>query len=67
MHHLILCLVTGQPCQPNAVQDAPDSSSLIERMDASQLQPALWVLRNVLEEATKINLNSPKKCVLLDV
>lgn len=63
IHHLILCLVSGQPCQPDALHEAPDSSSLIERMDASQLQPVLWVLKNVLDEVTKINLNSPKKFV----
>jgi hypothetical protein len=63
-HHLVLCLVSGQSCRPSALHNAPDSSSLIDRMNPSQLQPALWVLRNVLEEATKINLNSPKKFVL---
>jgi hypothetical protein len=56
-------LVSGQPCQPDALHEAPDSSSLIERMDASQLQPVFWVLKNVLDEVTKINLNSPKKFV----
>jgi hypothetical protein len=65
-HHLILCLVSGQSCQPSALHNAPDSSSLIARMDPSQLQPALWVLRNVLEEVTKINLNSPKNIGVYD-
>ncbi|RFN45112.1 hypothetical protein FIE12Z_10637 [Fusarium flagelliforme] len=66
IHHLILCLVSGQPCQPDALHEAPDSSSLIERMDASQLQPVLWVLKNVLDEVTKINLNSPKNIGVYD-
>ncbi|KAM0550766.1 hypothetical protein ACHAPJ_008629 [Fusarium lateritium] len=58
IHHLILCLVSGQPCQPNALDDAPDSSGLTERLDSSQSQATLWVLRNVVEELAKINLDA---------
>ncbi|KAM5353749.1 hypothetical protein ACJ41O_000399 [Fusarium nematophilum] len=61
IHHLTLCLVSGQPCRPNALDDAPDSSTLIERLDPSQTQAALWVLSNVLEDIAKFDLNSANK------
>ncbi|KAF4450596.1 hypothetical protein F53441_6257 [Fusarium austroafricanum] len=58
VHHLVLCLISGQPCPPSALDDAPDAPSLIERMEPSQSQAALWVLTNILDEVAKVNLNA---------
>ncbi|KAF5978042.1 hypothetical protein FBULB1_6287 [Fusarium bulbicola] len=58
IRHLIFCLVSGQSCLPSAPDEGPDTVSLMERMEPSQAQAALWVLTNVFEEVAKINLNS---------
>ncbi|KAL5622644.1 hypothetical protein FOBRF1_001894 [Fusarium oxysporum] len=58
IRHLIFCLVSGQSCLPNALDEVPDTVSLMERMEPSQAQAALWVLTNVFDEVAKINLNS---------
>ncbi|EXM22218.1 hypothetical protein FOTG_10170 [Fusarium oxysporum f. sp. vasinfectum 25433] len=58
IRHLIFCLVSGQSCLPNALDEGPDTVSLMERMEPSQAQAALWVLTNVFDEVAKINLNS---------
>ncbi|KAF5581331.1 member of the karyopherin-beta family nuclear import [Fusarium pseudocircinatum] len=60
IRHLIFCLVSGQSCLPSALDEGqgPDTVSLMERMEPSQAQAALWVLTNVFDEVAKINLNS---------
>lgn len=63
IRHLIFCLVSGQSCLPNALDEGPDTVSLMERMEPSQAQAALWVLTNVFDEVAKINLNSVQKYV----
>ncbi|KAF4972621.1 hypothetical protein FZEAL_9564 [Fusarium zealandicum] len=66
IHHLALCFVSGQPCQPAALEDAPNSSTLIDRLNPSQTQAALWVLSNVLEDVAKFDLNSANNMGLYD-
>ncbi|KAF5026395.1 hypothetical protein F66182_1523 [Fusarium sp. NRRL 66182] len=66
IEHLTLCLASGQPCRPDALDDAPDSSTLIERMNPSHSQAVLWVLRNVLDDVAKIDLNSVQNIGLYD-
>ncbi|KAI1032891.1 hypothetical protein LB504_006376 [Fusarium proliferatum] len=58
IRHLIFCLVSGQSCLPSALDEGLDTVSLMERMEPSQAQAALWVLTNVFDEVAKINLNS---------
>ncbi|KAG9502348.1 hypothetical protein J7337_005175 [Fusarium musae] len=60
IRHLVFCLVSGQSCLPSALDEGqgPDTVSLMERMEPSQAQAALWVLTNVFDEVAKINLNS---------
>ncbi|KAF5984851.1 member of the karyopherin-beta family nuclear import [Fusarium coicis] len=60
IRHLVFCLVSGQSCLPSALDEGqgPDAVSLMERMEPSQAQAALWVLTNVFDEVAKINLNS---------
>jgi hypothetical protein len=62
-HHLCLCLASSQPLRPDALDDAPESSALIESLDSAQTQAALWVLSNVLEDIAKFDLNSASKFV----
>lgn len=61
----MFCLVSGQSCLPSALDEGqgPDIVSLMERMEPSQAQAALWVLTNVFDEVAKINLNSLQKYV----
>lgn len=63
LHHLVLCLVSGQSHQLDALDGAPSFSTLAERLDSNQTQAALWVLSNVLEDVTKFDLNSVNKLV----
>ncbi|KAJ4195299.1 member of the karyopherin-beta [Fusarium falciforme] len=65
-HHLCLCLASSQPLRPDALDDAPESSALIESLDSAQTQAALWVLSNVLEDIAKFDLNSASNMGLYD-
>ncbi|KAF5634563.1 member of the karyopherin-beta family nuclear import [Fusarium sp. NRRL 52700] len=60
IRHLMFCLVSGQSCLPSALDEGQglDTVSLMERMEPSQAQAALWVLANVFDEVAKVNLNS---------
>ncbi|KAJ3532919.1 hypothetical protein NM208_g8220 [Fusarium decemcellulare] len=66
IQHLTLCLVSNQPCRPDALDGAPDSASLIERLHPNQAQAVLWVLSNVLEDGAKFDLNSANNMGLYD-
>lgn len=65
IHHLAICLVSGQPCSPASLKDAQSSVSVIERLNPSQTRAILWVLSSVLEDTAKYDLNSANKSVIL--
>ncbi|KAH6893595.1 armadillo-type protein [Thelonectria olida] len=66
IHHLSVCLISGQPCSSTRLNEAPDSNSVIERLNPAQVQAILWVLSNVLEDIAKFDLNSANNMGLYD-
>ncbi|KAH7144661.1 armadillo-type protein [Dactylonectria estremocensis] len=64
--HLSLCLLSGQPCGTDSLDEAPDSLTIINRLSPTQVRAAFWVLSNVLEDIAKLDLNSANNMGLYD-
>lgn len=61
VRHLIVCLASGQTHQINSIDEISDLHVALELLGPLQVQAALWVIGNVVEDASKLDLNTDKK------
>lgn len=65
VRHLSLCLLCGQARGPGSLHESMEPSAIFEQLQPAQIQAVLWVLINILEDVTKVDLNSANKSVSL--
>ncbi|CAH0042958.1 unnamed protein product [Clonostachys solani] len=68
VRHLVVCLASGQSVHLDlGTAELPDIRSALANLGIAQLRAALWVVGNVVEEASKLDLNSEKNIGLYNV
>ncbi|KAF4504396.1 hypothetical protein G6O67_008335 [Ophiocordyceps sinensis] len=60
VHHLTVCLASRQSHSPNAIDDTVDTAAALGNLQPGQLQAALWVVTSVMEDVSRIDLNTNK-------
>lgn len=63
VRHLVFCIASGESFHPKAAHDgdAQDLLPIIKDLSPPQLRAALWVVSNLMEDVSKLDLNSEKK------
>ncbi|KAF4120256.1 importin 13 [Geosmithia morbida] len=56
--HLAMCISSGQAHHPGILKDSEAPASALNNLDGTSLQAILWVVQNVMEDASKLDLNS---------
>uniref|UniRef100_A0A8H7K7S9 Importin N-terminal domain-containing protein n=1 Tax=Bionectria ochroleuca TaxID=29856 RepID=A0A8H7K7S9_BIOOC len=67
VRHLVVCLASGQPVHLDLGTELPDIRPALANLGNAQRRAALWVVGNVVEEASKLDLNSEKNIGLYNV
>lgn len=60
VRHLTACLASGQSSYPDHTKDMADIGPALHNIGSLQLRAALWVIGNIVEDASKIDLNTEK-------
>lgn len=65
VRHIVYCFAAGESLQPLAEANidgrAQDFSLVTRHLGSSHLRAALWVVSNLMEDVSKLDLNSEKK------
>jgi hypothetical protein len=61
IRHLLLCLASRQVHDTSAIDESADLSELMGGLSPVQTRAALWVIINVMEDASRVDLNAEKK------
>ncbi|KAM4055643.1 importin 13 [Hirsutella rhossiliensis] len=60
LRHLIVCLASRQSHSLDAIDGTVDTAAVLGNLQPGQLQAALWVVTSVMEDVSRIDLNTNK-------